>query len=157
MCLQLRANLMNVFYYLPYVNEFIVDILVGCPSQQVRPLFDRTQLSQYFSARSCLLAIVFGTTEKFLTAPLLLIIFLSTIHQLHTQNIKRTSLITGSVCNCLFLLSTNDNSNGKRNKNKEGNTMLNQAKKIVQRSIKAGSVLSSPCSITIVISILLGG
>jgi len=36
MCLQLRAKLMNVFYYLPNVNEFIIEILVGSPSQQVR-------------------------------------------------------------------------------------------------------------------------
>eukprot|EP00794_Sanderia_malayensis_P007934 gene7934-8789_t len=36
MCLQLRTSLMNVFYYLPNVNEFIIDMLVGSPSLQVR-------------------------------------------------------------------------------------------------------------------------
>eukprot|EP00795_Rhopilema_esculentum_P004483 gene4483-20726_t len=36
MCLQLRPNLMNVFYYLPNVNEFIIDLLVGSSSMQVR-------------------------------------------------------------------------------------------------------------------------
>ena len=38
-CLQLRANLLNVFYYLPDVNEFIVDVLTGSPSAPVSHLF----------------------------------------------------------------------------------------------------------------------
>ena len=35
MCLQLRSRLMNVFYGLPNLNEFIIDVLTGTPSEQV--------------------------------------------------------------------------------------------------------------------------
>ncbi|EDO44319.1 predicted protein, partial [Nematostella vectensis] len=36
LCLQLRTQLIGVFYYLPNVNEFIVEILIGSPHPQVR-------------------------------------------------------------------------------------------------------------------------
>uniref|UniRef100_A0A7M5XH66 ubiquitinyl hydrolase 1 n=1 Tax=Clytia hemisphaerica TaxID=252671 RepID=A0A7M5XH66_9CNID len=36
MCLQLRPNLMDLFYKLPNVDDFIVDVLTGSPSFEVR-------------------------------------------------------------------------------------------------------------------------
>lgn len=36
LCLQLRTQLMGVFYYLPNVNDFIVEVLVGSLNSQVR-------------------------------------------------------------------------------------------------------------------------
>lgn len=36
LCLQLRTQLMGVFYYLPNVNDFIVEVLIGSWNSQVR-------------------------------------------------------------------------------------------------------------------------
>ncbi|KAJ7330595.1 Ubiquitin carboxyl-terminal hydrolase 24 [Desmophyllum pertusum] len=36
LCLQLRTQLMGVFYYLPNVNDFIVEVLIGSVNSQVR-------------------------------------------------------------------------------------------------------------------------
>lgn len=36
LCLQLRTQLMGVFYYLPNVNDFIVEVLIGSINSQVR-------------------------------------------------------------------------------------------------------------------------
>ena len=35
-CLRLRSALLNIFYTLPLVEEFVVDVLLGCPHMDVR-------------------------------------------------------------------------------------------------------------------------
>ena len=35
-CLKLRHSLLNTFYKLPNVSEFICDVLLGCPHPDVR-------------------------------------------------------------------------------------------------------------------------
>ncbi len=44
-CLKLRSSLLNAFYTLPQVEEFVSDILTGCPHPDVR-LSMATQLNQ---------------------------------------------------------------------------------------------------------------
>lgn len=44
-CLKLRCSLLNIFYTLPRVGEFVIDILLGCPHPDVR-LAMATQLNQ---------------------------------------------------------------------------------------------------------------
>ena len=44
-CLKLRSQLLNIFYTLPQVDDFICDILLGCAHPDVR-LAMANQLNQ---------------------------------------------------------------------------------------------------------------
>lgn len=35
-CLKLRSSLLNIFYTLPYVEDFVIDLLLGCPHPDIR-------------------------------------------------------------------------------------------------------------------------
>ncbi len=35
-CVKLRSSLLHTFYGLPNIQEFVLDIILGCPSQDVR-------------------------------------------------------------------------------------------------------------------------
>ena len=35
-CLKLRCSLLNIFYTLPHVEDFVIDILLGCPHPDIR-------------------------------------------------------------------------------------------------------------------------
>ncbi len=35
-CLKLRSSLLNIFYTLPHVEDFVIDILLGSPHVEIR-------------------------------------------------------------------------------------------------------------------------
>ncbi len=35
-CLKLRSSLLNIFYTLPHVEDFVIDILLGSPHMEIR-------------------------------------------------------------------------------------------------------------------------
>ena len=48
-CLKLRSSLLNIFYTLPHVEDFIIDILLGCPHPDIR-MSVISQLDQLYRA-----------------------------------------------------------------------------------------------------------
>lgn len=35
-CLKLRSSLLNIFYTMPHVDDFVIDILLGSPHDEIR-------------------------------------------------------------------------------------------------------------------------
>ncbi|XP_057299797.1 ubiquitin carboxyl-terminal hydrolase 24-like isoform X2 [Hydractinia symbiolongicarpus] len=108
MCLQLRPRLVTVFYKLPNVTEFIIDILTGSPSEEVR-----NSASLHFSmlANAPALDSAAEHPKAFLLnilmkAPLPFWTITGTIRGITFKLLRQCSQYFDLMCNLVYLLSS---------------------------------------------------